>query len=488
MALITNFNPNFPTVYGLEDWDFQSKFFNMTSYNNVWALKFKTPASWGAAKTVDALRFYVDSAWGVPKWMIQFFKNDLNPNDPNDNTFLGALHGAPVAAIHRAGLPVVRGWNRYVVNGQAKNNGYPYSSYPVTIVPVVFDPDTEYWILVAPQKDVNEGYANSNTTNGSIVRFHSRVKSFGDKFVTAFSYSRASDWKTTSSPISLSNTLVPGFVIEFTDGTKYGWPYAATTWVDNIERAGSATFLIERKWKEVSPDYQQLQVFTVPSGLTGTLKQLEFMAGWGTRVSPTDDLHCKMYPTLGGGNLFDEIVAFKSNKFFKDTSGIALGRVRATLTANPTVTIGVSYTLEFYSNTDVRFPWQVGSLQTATSDAVINALKFGDGSVLSLHKHRFRGGSPVTDSNRVGDLQHTLATVPAAPSGLTVTYDAATRSILVNWTDSVDSAHEHYKLFRKLHGTTDWEVLADEVSVSQFSDYTIGAGKLYDYAVVDVRA
>lgn len=484
MALITNFNPNFPPVLGLEDWDFQSRFFNMNSYNNVWAMKFKTPASWGGAKTVDALRFYISRAFGTPKWMIQFFENDVTDKDPNSNTFMGALHGAPVSSIHRAGLPVVTGWNRYVVNGQAKNNGYPYSSYPTTIVAVNFQPNTEYWILVAPQKDVNEGYANSDSRNYASVRFHLRSKSFGDKFEVAFSNSRASTWTAPASP-SFTENYVPGFVIEFTDGTKYGFPYGATSWIDGIEATLSTAAI--RKWREVSPDYQQLQVFTIPSGLTGTLKQLEFVASWGTRVQPTDDLHCKMYPTLGGGNLFDEVVAYRTMRGFKDGAGVAMNKVRATLTANPTVTVGVSYTLEFYSNTNFRFPWWVNSLWTMTSDSVINALKFGDGITNSLHKHRFRGGSPVVDTNLVSDLQFSLATVPSAPSGLAVTYDSSQRANFVNWNDSGDSLHANYKVFRRVHLETDWELLADEVTVSQFYDYTIAAGVLYDYAVVDVR-
>ncbi len=471
MVAIIDVNPSLPYAYGYEGFHAGGNIFTMSAWGNVWAFKVKTP-NWSSSKTVDAIRLYAAAVTGTPKWMIQFFANDIDDQRPSSNTLLGQMNGATVSTIHRAGLTPVAGWNRWVVTNNAFAGGLTSTGYPTTPATVVFQPNSEYWVLIAPQRDLSEGYSNSNSKNYARVKFH-RFNKFLTlmQTVTAISTNRSLTWKLWD--------WMPPFVFEFTDTTKEGFPYAFNSAGDSYKIPYGG------QWIEVSNDYSQCQVLTWPSGV-GSVQVIDLMAMWGTATQPTDDLRLKVYPTSTGVSVLDIPVVKRDNATVKKTGTSRLNRIRVTLDSLLSLTVGTQYVFELYSTTNHAAPWRIGAAFLDTTDAVITALKFSGGST-SHQQYRFRGGSRTDPTTFWSDLQFTLATVPTPIGGVAATYFSVGRFNRVTWNTSSDAKHAYYKVFRKVHGTSNWDVLADKVQATQFDDYAIAGGARYDYGVADVR-
>jgi hypothetical protein len=495
MADPVNFNPNAANgTFGFEEWNAGTYDFVMDGWNKIFAFKYKTPA-FGAAKTVDKLWLYVPRIVGDPRWMIQFFANDVDDNSPTANTFLGALHGAPVAAVHRDGLDIVKGWNIIQVNGSLKNNGYPYSAYPTTIVALTLSASTEYWILVAPQKDTAEGTSKSNTKNYAVSR--SLANYYGPLYKTKTLYSkdRAAHWGGSGLPNPYFGNadgegIIAPFIIEYTDGTtKHGFPYIQTGWKGSYDAKPGYDVQnpLGIKWRQISNTYRQQQLFVAPGGL-GTVKQLEFRAIWGTPVMPTHDLKARLFPAAGGADLFNETVCPRNAQFLKEHPNTNYARVRVIFDTGFTLTGGTSYVLEFFSDTDDRKPWWAHVFFTGTTTSVVRGIKFGGASTF---QHRAKVGAATAEvlSTQDSDMTFTLATIPSTLTGIAAVHQAG-RKNHVTWNASGDSLHSHYKVFRKKSTQADSEftMLADGVTSTFFDDYALASGVLYQYRVVDVRS
>lgn len=495
MADPVNFNPNAANgTFGFEEWNATTHDYVMDGWNKIFAFKYKTPA-FGSAKTVDKLWLYVPRIVGDPRWMIQFFANDVDDSSPTKNTFLGVLHGSVVNVTHRDGLDMVKGWNTIQVNGVLKNNGYPYSAYPTTIVALTLSQNSEYWILVAPQKDTVEGFAKSNTKNYAVVRPISNYYGPLHKTRSLFSKDRASHWGGSGLPnpffgSATGEGIIVPFIVEYTDGaTKHGFPYVQTGWKSSYDAKPGydITNPLGNKWRNVSSVYSQQELFTAPAGL-GTVKQLEFRTIWGSPSQPTADLRAKLFPSAGGANLFDEIVCPRNAQFLREHPNTNYARVRVTFDTGFTLTSGTAYVLEFYSTTDDRKPWWTHVFFTGSINSVVRGLKFGGASTFQ-HRSKFGVSAAEVLSNQDSDMTFTFATIPSTPAGVTAVHQTGRKNHIA-WTASGDSLHSHYKIFRKKNTEADtaFQMLADGVTTTFFDDYALASGVLYQYRVIDVRS
>ncbi len=74
--------------------------------------------------------------------------------------------------------------------------------------------------------------------------------------------------------------------------------------------------------------------------------------------------------------------------------------------------------------------------------------------------------------------------VPRPPASLIA--DPAEGKIILDWADNAEADFSHYKLYRRMEPSTDLQLLADNLTTSQFTDSVPATGFKYDYRVTAV--
>jgi hypothetical protein len=78
---------------------------------------------------------------------------------------------------------------------------------------------------------------------------------------------------------------------------------------------------------------------------------------------------------------------------------------------------------------------------------------------------------------------------PAELAGVTTIADPTSSKISVTWEPTANPDFDHYEVWRRVYGTTEWRVLSAQmfdIGTSSFDDYTAALNKTYEYAVMQV--
>lgn len=457
MAYI-DLNPDYSNVYGPQVWHSSASYWTMNNHNRIIAFQIKT-GNWGASKIPDAIWLFAHSASGSPLIMLQFFQF-TDQFDPTASTF--------VADTVQRG-PIAQGWVRIPLPTQMRTYSYP-SGTPVTGQSMTLQPNTDYWVLVAPSLDSG----GSVRVNGSNFVNWKRFNNHGTSRLTpkmrhAFSSDRAANF------YGVTDDQISPYILEVPALADEGF---------NLATSSNEGVEPEASWKVWSSN-EIIQYFTPPAAL-GSIKELEVMVGWASGTNgPDHPLTYRIVRDSTGATIVSGTVVDYDDPRLRP-QGNYLVRIKVPVTSTSLLS-GVKYRLYLSAAVSGSRAWKVLVYSTRSVNATVQALNWEGASSKAAFVNP-SGGTIAAWSDRDSLIPFTLSTVPANPSGFTATPNTSLRRIQLTWTASADGTHDHYDLYRRKLGATTWTLLSGGLTTNSFQDYTIGSTFRYQYGLVDVRA